>query len=218
MPGGLGGEDAVGPLREAKAFLSLVTRLRAAFWVFAVIATFMTLVAMAAWPVGLVAKLILLTLAVAPTAFAVRARSRASKFTASANEALGRAWLAAAEDAATHAKNGITVAELASRLKIAPVKAEKLLSELAVHDRTRIDVDDDAEIRYSIAPEVKTKVRVDSDPTEDQFRALEEAEAHSKRAGAIGVIGEDASPKPRQMTVEEEANDPTRVPFPRPGR
>ena len=49
-------------------------------------------------------------------------------------------------------RTGVTVAELASRLKIDAVKAEKLLTQLAVHDRTRIDVDDDAEVRYSVSP------------------------------------------------------------------
>ncbi len=213
MPGGLGGEPSIAPLREAKASLGRATRSRAAFWVFALIATFMTLVVLAAWPIGIIAKMILLALAITPTALAVRARARSGRATADANEALDRAWLAAAEDVAKHSKKGVTVAELASRLKIDAVRAEKLLTQLAVHDRTRIDVDDDAEVRYSIAPELVAKVRVDS--TEDQFRALEEAEAQaeSRRAGAG-----NAEPAARQMTVEEEANDPTRVPFPRGSR
>ncbi|MEA2748368.1 MAG: hypothetical protein QOI41_2511, partial [Myxococcales bacterium] len=179
MPQGAGGEAAAQPLREARASQRRALRGRAQFWAFTVIALFFTLVAVAAWPVAaFVSHLILLAMATAPTLVAVRARSRAHRADADANEALERAWLAAAEDVTSHAKKGVTVAELAARLKIDAVKAEKLLTELAVHDRTRIDVDDDAEVRYSIAPELQTskedRVRVDA--TEEQFRALEEAE------------------------------------------
>ena len=176
MPSGLGGEAAASPLREAKASQSLALRSRAAFWVFLPIALFMTIIVMLAWPAALALKLILLAFAVTPMALAVRARAKAGRATTDANEALDRAWLAAAEQVALEAKKGVTVAELASRLKIDPVKAEKLLTQLAVHDRTRIDVDDDAEVRYSVAPGIDTsKVRVGT--SEDQFRALEEAEA-----------------------------------------
>ncbi|MDB4934767.1 MAG: hypothetical protein JWP87_1739 [Labilithrix sp.] len=186
MPAGAGGEAAMTPLREAKASQSRAARARASFWLFAIMATFFTLVALAAWPAGLIVKLILLTLAITPTAFAVRARARAGRAKGDANEALDRAWLAAAEDVASHAKKGVTVAELASRLKIDPVKAEKLLTQLAVHERTRIDVDDDAEVRYSVAPELDTsRVRVDS--TEDQFRALEEAELDEEQAKKLAT-------------------------------
>jgi hypothetical protein len=147
-------------------------------------ATFFTLVALAAWPASIALKLFFLALAVTPSALAVRARSRAASATSDAIEALDRAWLAAAEDVAKNAKTGVTVAELASRLKIDPVRAEALLTRLAVHDRTRIDVDDDAEVRYSIGPEAGEhvgKVRVEA--SEDQFRALEEAEAAASRRG-----------------------------------
>jgi hypothetical protein len=200
MPGGVGGEDSLGPLREAKASQTRSKRARASFWVFAMMATFFTLVAVAAWPAALVWKLFFLALAIAPTVFAVRARARAAGATVDAKEALDRAWLAAAEDVAKSAKNGVTVAELAKRLKVDPVRAEELLTQLAVHERTRIDVDDDAEVRYSISPEEgdATKVRVDS--SEDQFRALEEAEATSRR-------GEDEAEAAQKALLS--------VPFPR---
>lgn len=193
MPSGLGGEAAVTPLREAKASQTRATRARAAFWVFVTIASFFTLVAVAAWPAALLMKLIWLAVAVTPTAFAVRARARASRATDDANEALDRAWLAAAEDATSQAKKGVTVAELAARLKIDPVKAEELLTQLAVHDRTRIDVDDDADVRYSIAADIDTsKVRIAT--SEDQFRALEEAEALAAESN-----------EGQRLTAEQEA-------------
>ena len=202
MPGGLGGEAALTPLREAKASETRSKRLRASFWVFALMATFFTLVALAAWPAAFAWKLFFLILAVTPTALAVRARSRAGSAMADAKEALDRAWLAAAEEVAKVSKNGVTVAELAKRLKIDPVRAEHLLTQLAVHERTRIDVDDEAEVRYSIGPEEGEgvgKVRIDA--SEDQFRALEEAEAAASRR------------------VEDEAEAAQRallsVPFPR---
>jgi hypothetical protein len=190
MPNGVGGEGAAGPLREARASQRRALRGRASFWAFTVISLFFTLVAVAAWPVaGLLSHLILLAMATAPTLVAVRARARANHADADAGEALDRAWLAAAEEVTSQAKKGVTVAELATRLKIDAVKAEKLLTELAVHDRTRIDVDDDAEVRYSIAPEIDTsnqaRLRVDS--TEDQFRALEEAELSEAEAKKLAT-------------------------------
>jgi hypothetical protein len=196
MPHGLGGEAAAQPLREARASQRRALRGRASFWAFTVIALFFTLVAVAAWPVAaLLSHLILLAMAMAPTLLAVRARSRAHHADADASEALERAWLAAAEDVTSHAKNGVTVAELASRLTIDATRAEKLLTELAVHDRTRIDVDDDAEVRYSIASELVSskhdrhdgdgRVRVDA--TEEQFRALEEAELDEAEAKKLAT-------------------------------
>lgn len=182
MPSGAGGEASASPLREAKASFGLATRARAVSWVFGIIATFMTLVTLAGFShVGIVAKIIFLALAIAPTLMAVRARSKAARATASGAEAVDRAMLAAAEKLAAQAKKGVTVAELATLLKIDAVKAEHLLTQLAVHDRTRIDVDDDAEVRYSVTPELGSgtagegRVRIAS--SEDQFRALEEAEA-----------------------------------------
>lgn len=183
MPSGAGGEASASPLREAKASFGLATRARAVSWVFGIIATFMTLVTLAGFShVGIVAKIIFLALAIAPTLMAVRARSKATRATASGAEAVDRAMLAAAEKVAGQSKKGVTVAELAALLKIDAVKAEHLLTQLAVHDRTRIDVDDDAEVRYSVTPELgatgtagEGRVRIAS--SEDQFRALEEAEA-----------------------------------------
>lgn len=190
MPNGAGGEAAAAPLREARASQRRALRARARFWALTVMALFFTLVAVAAWPVAaLVSHLILLAMAMAPTLLAVRARSRARRATEDENEALERAWLAAAEEVTSHAKKGVTVAELATRLKIDAVKAEALLTQLAVHDRTRIDVDEDAEVRYSIAPELDTSnqqhLRVD--PTEDQFRALEEAELDEAEAKKLAT-------------------------------
>ena len=84
----------------------------------------------------------------------------------------------------------MTVAELATRLKIDPERADQLLTQLAVHDRTRIDVGEDAEVRYSIGPDAGdglSRVRVDA--TEEQFRALEASEA----AEAAHIDDEEAA-------------------------
>lgn len=209
MPQGVSAPAALEPLREAKASQRLAQRSRAAFWLFVPIALFMVLVLAAAWPAALVGKLILLILAAVPVALAARARGRAGNATAKANEALDRAWLAAAEAVAAGAKSGVTVAELAKRLTIDPTRAEKLLTQLAVHDRTRIDVDDDAEVRYSIATDVDTsKVRVGS--SEDQFLALEAAEAEAASAGegeGGGAARRAATTTPdgeRRLTAEQE--------------
>lgn len=188
MPGGLGGAAAATPLREAKASLSLATRLRLSYRLFAFAASLSAL-ALIAGVLG-AANLFIVFVALATaiqTTLALRQRSRAQRATADANEALERAWLAAAEDVASHAKKGVTVAELASRLKIDAVKAEKLLTQLAVHDRTRIDVDDDAEVRYSVSPEGNHVSKVRIDASEEQFRALEEAELDEAEAKKLAT-------------------------------
>jgi hypothetical protein len=83
-------------------------------------------------------------------------------------------------------------------LKIDPVKADKQLTHLAVHDRTRIDVGDDAEVRYSVMPSAGTsRVRVSS--SEDPFRALKQAEAAAASAVQRDVLGA------RRLTAEEQA-------------
>lgn len=195
MPGGLGGEAATTALKEAKVFLSRATRSKAASVVLAVMAAFVTLVLIAAWPAALVAKLVLFALAAMPAAFAARARLKAAEATEKATDAEGRAWLAAAEDAVKKNPSGLTQEELAKTLKIDPARAEALLTQLAVHDRTRIDVGDDAEIRYSVSgadlAQGQGKVRVAApegdaapidDPLEREFAALEEAEAKKMKA------------------------------------
>ena len=202
MPQGVSAPAALDPLREAKASQRLAQRWRAAFWLFVPIALFMSMVLSVAWPAALIGKLFLLAIASVPVVAAVRARGKAGEAAAKASEAMDRAWLAAAEAVTSHAKSGVTVAELASRLKIDPAKAEKLLTELAVHDRTRIDVDDEAEIRYSIATELDTsKVRVGS--SEDQFLALEAAEAEAAGAGAAGRRAATADGE-RRLTAEQQ--------------
>jgi hypothetical protein len=190
MPGGLGGEAAATPLREAKASLSLATRLRLSYGLFAAAASLSALGLIAGLLSGANLFIAVLALTVGiQAALALRQRGRAARATDDANEALERAWLVAAETVASQAKNGVTVAELASRLKIDAVKAEKLLTQLAVHDRTRIDVDDDAEVRYSVSPEldVAKQDRVRVDATEEQFRALEEAEVDEAEAKKLAT-------------------------------
>ncbi|MBX3186640.1 MAG: hypothetical protein KF819_06480 [Labilithrix sp.] len=179
-PGGLGGEAALAPLREAKAHGGRATRARAASWLFIVMATFMTLVAAAAWPAALTAKILLLALALTPALLAARARARASKADAASEAAMEGAWLAAAEDFATRAKKGVTPAELAKALKIDEARADRLLTELAASDRTRVDVDDD-EVRFSVRPS-PAKIRIPSEPLEEEGEPLEEVEGSPSRA------------------------------------
>lgn len=160
IPGGRGGPAAEIALREARAFLSRATRSSAASILWGLFAAFTTLVLLAAWPAALAAKIVLFALAAGPAALAARARARVAKARDAARGAEDRAWLAAAEDVAKKTRAGVTAAELARELQIDAARADKLLTELTVHDRTRIDVGDDAEVRYSIAPEIDRKVRV----------------------------------------------------------
>jgi hypothetical protein len=131
-------------LANARA-ASVATVLQALF------AAVATLVGLALLPATIAGKVLVFAIAVAPLLLALRSRGRATAARATARGAGERAWQAAAEDAASRAERGVTVAGLAKTLEVEPEQAEKLLTSLAVHDRTRIDVGDDAEVRYSVA-------------------------------------------------------------------
>ena len=149
IPSNLGGEAASAALRQQKKALANA-RLASAATVFqGLAAVLVTLVGLAVAPAALVGKLIVFALAAAPLFLALRSRSRATRARALAEEASDRAWHAAAEDAAARAKQGVTVDALAKMLGVEPAEADRLLTDLTVHDRARIDVGDDAEVRYS---------------------------------------------------------------------
>ena len=151
IPGGIGGDEAAMALREEKSALGAALRGKAATIAFAVAAGFFGLVTLAAWPHALVLKAILLVFTIVPMLMAMKSQSSASKASARAKEADEKAWMAAALQAARGGA-GITAEELAKRLGVSPERADHLLTQLAVHDRTRIDVGDDAEVRYSVGP------------------------------------------------------------------
>jgi hypothetical protein len=156
IPGGFGGVSATRTLKEAKAFLSAATRAKATAIGWGVLALLGTLVVIAATAKeAILATLVLAALAVVPAILALRARSRGEASKKAADEAEGNAWQAAAEDVARRAPDGITAEELANKLQIDVKRADRLLSELAVHERTRIDVGDDAEVRYSVTPQLR---------------------------------------------------------------
>jgi hypothetical protein len=173
IPGGFGGDPAKDALRETKAHRSAATRSSAATIVFAILAGIMTLLALAILPASLAGKAIVIALAVLPVVLALRSRSKTMKARNKAQEAQERAWLAAAEEIALRSGKGVTPAELAKRLGLDVAEADKLLTTLAVHDRTRIDVGDDAEVRYSVTPDVAVRV---ADPTDVDARAEAEIE------------------------------------------
>ncbi len=152
IPSNLGGEAAADALRQQKKALanaraaSLATVLQALF------AAVVTLIGLGVGPASIVGKVILFALAAAPLILAMRSRSQATRAREAAREAGTRAWRTAAEDAVTRSSSGVTVEGLAKMLGVDPARADALLTELAVHERARIDVGDDAEVRYSAAP------------------------------------------------------------------
>lgn len=175
MPPGVSSASVTPLLREAKAAETRAHQRRALSWFSAALAAFVALVTLVLWTSSTAWNLFFLALIVLPMISALRARTRAKGAAHDAHAALDRAWLAAAAEVTSKAKRGITVSELASQLKIDETRADRLLTELAADDRTRIDVDDDAEIRYSVAGAGggPTKMRVE----DERFRALDEVEA-----------------------------------------
>jgi len=187
IPGGWGGEDVVAPLKEAKALQKGATRSRIATITLGFVTTFFALLSLASWSMG--PRVVLGAMAVGFLALAVRAWARGRGRKKSAAEAMERAHLAAAHNVAAKSKDGVTPAELGRALKIDPTQAEKLLTELAVHDRTRIDVGEDAEVRYSVGPRELSKQRVGTDghegglgPDDDAFTELEVEERAREEA------------------------------------
>lgn len=182
IPGGLGGEDAIRALKEAKAFLSTRTRARATSIAWGILAAFATLFVVAATAKAVIgASLVLAVLAIVPAVLAMRARGRAGAAQASADEAQGRAWAAAAEDAARRSPGGITASELARKLQIDDARADRLLTELAVHDRTRVDVGDDAEVRYCVEPRLRVRPGAEAGAAAAEAEADADADADASR-------------------------------------
>jgi hypothetical protein len=164
IPGGFGGDEAKNALREAKTLIGGTTRAKArsiAWWILAVLATLIVVAASA--KEALLATIALSLMAIVPAVLGLRARGQATKRHENAEAALDRAWLAAAEEVAAKHKAGITAKELGKALSIDEARADKLLTQLAVHDRTRIDVRDDAEVVYSVRPDVHARVSVDDE-------------------------------------------------------
>jgi len=152
IPHNHGGEAAARLLKEQKAHLAAARVAGAATVLQGVFATVAALVGLALMPAALVGKLVVLAVAVAPLVLAMRSRSRAKAEREAAREAGDRAWQTAAEAIAAGAPDGITAGALAKRLVIEEADADRLLTALAVHDRTRIDVGDDAEVVYRTRP------------------------------------------------------------------
>jgi hypothetical protein len=174
IPGGFGGDAAAAALRETKKHRAAATRASIATIVMALVGALMTLLALAILPASIVGKVIVVALAVLPIVLALRSRSRASTAREKATEAQDRAWLAAAEEIALRSGKGVTATELGKKLGLDNAEADRILTTLAVHDRTRIDVGDDAEVRYSVAPDASVRV---ADPAEIEANAEAEAEA-----------------------------------------
>jgi hypothetical protein len=186
VPANFGGERAANALREQKKALAQTRLASVATVIQAVFAASATLVGLAVAPASIVGKAIVFAVALVPFLLAMRSRRHATKARENAAKAGERAWQAAAEDVATQAKEGVTVATLAKRLGIEPDRADKLLTALTVDERTRIDVGEDAEVRYSAAPLTPaTGPRVDAF---EELRAedeLADGGRASKREGRV---------------------------------
>jgi hypothetical protein len=180
VPENLGGEAAANALREQKKALANARTASVATVLQAIGAAFVTLAGLAAAPESIVGKAIVFALAVVPLFLALRSRGRAQTSRAFAKSAGERAWLAAAEEVAASSKAGVTVPGLAKKLGIEPPHAEKLLTELTVHDRTRIDVGDDAEVRYSTGP---SQFRVEAEKELAEESELVDDVGSSEREG-----------------------------------
>jgi hypothetical protein len=168
VPGGYGGEVAAGALKQQKKHLAAARLASIATLVQASFAALATLIGLAAHPASIAGKVLVVAIAIVPLILALRARSRATSARESARTASERAWQAAAEDVAGRAKSGITAPALAKTLGIEPAYADRLLTSLAVHERTRIDVGENAEVVYSVQPGALVRVAEDGHRDEER--------------------------------------------------
>ena len=163
-----GGEAARAALVEQRRQLEVARITSAVTLLQATFAVLVTLVALVVPPSTIVGAVAAFVLAAGPLLLALRSRSRAGRARAQAKDASARAWQAAAEDVAARRAGGITARELAKTLGLTIEEADRLLTALAVHDRTRVDVGDDAEVRYSAAPAEPVRVGELADDREEE--------------------------------------------------
>ena len=181
VPGGFGGDESKNALREAKTLFGGATRAKARSIAWSILAVLAALVVMAASAKEVfLATLALSLMAIVPAILGLRANGQAKKRKENGDAALDRAWLAAAEEIAAKHRNGVTAKELGKTLQIDEARADKLLTQLAVHDKTRIDVGEDAEVRYSVGPDVFARV-ADDDRTDEDDEAEPDAERKQQR-------------------------------------
>ncbi len=178
-PAGLGGEAAQAHAREARTHFRAATRAKVASFAFGAAALLVAAVATIAWPAAFAGKLVWLSVTLAPALLALRSRLRVAPARARALATVKAMHLAAAKEAAEAAEAGATAKELSKRLGVTEPEAEALLVELSAADvGARIDVDDDAEVRFRLSTydaEPSDAARV-ADPSDEQA-ALEAEDA-----------------------------------------
>ncbi len=166
IPHNHGGELAAGALKEQKAQLAVARRASVTAVVRAVFAALAALVSLGLAPPSLFGKALVFAIALVPLVLAIGSRSRATAARAKASEAGERAWQAAAEAVTAGSARGVTATKLATTLGLDAAEGDRLLTALAVHDRTRVDVGDDAEVVYSVGPD-RLRVEGERDPLEE---------------------------------------------------
>ena len=110
---------------------------------------------------------------------AMRSRARASD--AIAQTELDAAWESVADEVLRARGGDVTAKDLAQAMRTTEAHAETMLSALSLHDRARVAVDDDAELRYSAGPaNAAPLVRI-----ADDAAATEQTETRDDRARAM---------------------------------
>lgn len=171
MPAGLGSRGSSKELAKAKAADGRATRRMAGAMGLAglaLVSLFLMVTIAAVAPEGaFVAKIVAMIVTGMLALVATRGFFGARKARGEGDAAIERAWLSAAEEVARRSRT-LTAEDLSARLGIEVPRAEHLLSELSVHGRTRVDIGEDAEIRYSAPADASLDDEIDE-------------EAHSKK-------------------------------------
>ncbi len=108
-------------------------------------------------------------------------RSRASASDAIAQTELDAAWESVADEVLRARAGDVTAKDLAQSMRTTESHAETMLSTLSLHDRARVAVDDNAELRYSAGPaNAAPLVRI-----ADDAAATEQDETRDDRARAM---------------------------------
>jgi len=182
--------DVAGLARSDAELASLVRakRLRAMAFGWTAAALMLALSAMMALGLAgllaLVARLPALlmgALGAGAAALALGMRGRAKKRDAEAQGALELAWESVADEVLRARGRDVTAKELAALMRTDEARAERMLASLAAKDRARVEIDEDAELRY--APQLR--IADDAGATEDA-RSPEDADERAPEQPAPG--------------------------------
>ena len=162
------GEEGMLALRGAHAAKGSAQVLRFVSWTLGLAAAATFAVAALAAFASPIAGGVVVAVAVALAVASARASRSASSARKRVVAGVEHAWENAIAEYVQHAPTSVTAAQVASALNMSDAQAEASLTTLAVHDRTRVDVGDDAQVRYGATTAQEIPQEISEGESEEQ--------------------------------------------------